>query len=112
VKPVEWRPQARRDAADAAWSFTQQAGLDLGLRFQEAVDESLARLSRFQASGSMRHAHVAPDLAAPLRFVIVPSFERYLVYYLDLPEAVLVVRIWNTARGLDALMTDLPEQDP
>ncbi len=112
MKPVEWRPQARRDAADTAWWFTRQAGVDLGLRFFDAVDAALSRLSRFHASGSMRQAHVAPDLPAPLRFLLVPGFERHLVYYLDLPDRILVVRIWNSARGLDALMTDPAEPSP
>lgn len=106
MKPVEWRPQARADAAEAAWWYTGEGGLQLGLGFLDAVDVALARLARNPASGSLRHAHVAPDLAAPLRFIVLDRFDRYLVYYVDLPDRVLVVRIWNTARGLDALTRD------
>lgn len=106
MKPVDWRPQARADAADAAWWYASEGGLDLGLRFYDALDVLLARLARNPASGSTRHAHAAPDLAVPLRFVVLDEFERYLVYYLDLPDRVLVIRIWNTARGLDALVAD------
>jgi toxin ParE1/3/4 len=112
VKPVEWRPRARGDAADAAWWYARQAGLDAGLRFLDAIDVALSRLSLFPASGSARHAHVAPDLGAPLRFVVPAGFERYLIYYLELPDRVLVVRIWNTARGLDALVADDTEPTP
>lgn len=58
------------------------------------------------ASGSTRHAALLPDLHTPLRFLRLERFERYLIYYLDLPTHVEVVRIWNTARGLDALVAD------
>ncbi len=108
MKPVEWRPQAR---ADAAWWYAVEGDLALGLRFLEAVDAALARLALNPASGSTRHAHVAPDLAVPLRFVVLDGFARYLVYYLDLRDRVLVVRIWNTARGLDALNAEDAEPD-
>lgn len=112
MKPVEWRPQARIDAADAAWWYAGEGGLDLGLRFLDAVDVTLARLARSPSSGSTRHARVAPDLAEPLRFAVVDRFERYLVYYLDLPDRLLVVRICNTGRGLDALTTADTEPTP
>jgi toxin ParE1/3/4 len=39
-------------------------------------------------SGSTRHADLAAQLPVPLRFMLVPGFERYLVYYLDLPDRV------------------------
>lgn len=39
-------------------------------------------------------------------------FERYLLHYLDLPSHVEVLRLWNSARGLDALMTDPAEPSP
>lgn len=104
MKPVEWHPQARQDAAEAAWWYAQQGGLPLGERFLIRVDAALDRLARFPACGSTRHAHVLPDLPAPLRFLPVGDFERYLIYYLDLPTHVRVARVWNTARGLQALM--------
>jgi toxin ParE1/3/4 len=103
VKPVEWRPQARADAAEAAWAYAGEGGLDLGLRFLDAIDYSLARLATNPASRSTGHAQVAQDLPAPLRFVIVDGFERHFIYYVPLPNHMLVVRIWNAARGLDAL---------
>ena len=52
----------------------------------------------------MRHARLIPDLPVALRFLPVAGFERHLVFYLDLPARVDVVRIWNCDRGLHALM--------
>jgi toxin ParE1/3/4 len=104
VKRVEWRPQARHDALEAAHWYARQGGLPLGERFLAKLDEALDRLAHHPGSGSARHAQALPDLAAPLRFVLPDGFERYLIYYLDLPTHVEVVRVWNAARGLDALM--------
>lgn len=114
VKPVKWRRQARDDAMEAAYWYAQQGGLSLGEQFLSAVDTTLSTLARFPASGSSRHADAMIDLPAPLRFVVVQQFERYLAYYLDLPTHVEVLRIWNAARGLQALFdsTTDPDREP
>lgn len=39
--------------------------------------------------------------------MLVPGFERYLVYYLDLPDRVDIMRVWCVDRGLVALMQDI-----
>ena len=54
----------------------------------------------------MCHAALIPDLPAPMRFFPMQRFEHYLIYYLDLPDHVEVVRVWNASRGLQALMED------
>ena len=50
------------------------------------------------------------DAALPLRFHRLQRFDRYLVYYFDRPNHVEVLRIWDSARGLDALMN--PSEHP
>ena len=50
-----------------------------------------------------RHAHILPELPAPLRFHPVAGFERVLVYYIDSPDAVDILRLWDASRGLEAL---------
>ncbi|HEU0198359.1 MAG TPA: type II toxin-antitoxin system RelE/ParE family toxin [Nevskiaceae bacterium] len=104
AKRVEWRPQARVDAAEGATWYTAQGGLELGEHFLQQVEATLSRLSEFPGIGSTRHAWCVPNLPEPLRFFPVSRFDRYLVYYLDWPDHVEVIRIWNAARGLDALM--------
>lgn len=106
MKRVEWSRQAQLDAADSADWYVRQGGLALGERFLAQVDATLMRLGQFPASGSTRHADCIPDLPAALRFFPVAQFERHLVYYLDLPTHVEVIRVWDSARGLEALMGD------
>lgn len=104
VKPVEWRPQARRDAAETAYWYARQGGLPLGEAFLAEVDAVLESIARHPAIGALRHAEQAPDLPSPLRFLPLKRFEQHLVYYIDLPEHVEVIRVWHAARGLQALM--------
>ena len=107
MKPVEWRPLARRDAADAAYWYARQGGLPLGEAFLSEVDATLDTIARHPAVGSARHAEHAADLPSPLRFLPLKRFEHHLVYYIDLPDHIEVVRVWHAARGLQALMEDV-----
>lgn len=103
VKAIEWRPQAEADAAQAAWRYALHGGLALGERFLDALDTTLAHIAAFPEIGSARHARMIPVLPAPLRFLPVRGFDRYLVYYVDQPTHISVVRIWHASRDLDAL---------
>ena len=107
-KSIRQRPQAAADLASIADYLTASAGHAVALRFIDAVETAYALLSAHPASGSPRHAHVLPELPVPLRFHPVKHFERILIYYLDQPEAVEVIRLWDASRGLDAL----PEETP
>lgn len=80
----------------------------LGERFIATVDAALLRIAAFPGAGSARHAWVSEELPVPLLFVILPVFDRYLIYYLDLPDRVDILRVWDTSRGLDALMEPIP----
>lgn len=106
MKPVEWRTQARRDAAESAYWYARQGGLALGEAFLADVDAALGIIACHPAIGAARHAGHVPGLPAPLRFVPLKRFEHHLVYYLDLPDHVEIVRLWHAARGLAALMAD------
>lgn len=78
----------------------------LEIAFADALEAAIRLIEQHPASGALRHADGIAGLPAPLRFHPVRGFERYLVYYVDMPAYVDVVRIWNCARGLDALMDE------
>lgn len=104
MKPLLWSPLAERDVADAAYWYANEGGVALGEEFLVRVDACLELIGRFPQTGSSAHAGLFPDLPVPLRFLLLKRFDRYLVYYLDLPGRIVVVRVWNASRGLDALM--------
>ncbi|MEK6788013.1 MAG: type II toxin-antitoxin system RelE/ParE family toxin [Pseudomonadota bacterium] len=109
MKALLWRAVAERDAAEAAFWYAKQGGLILGEEFFAEVEAALAHIAAHPGIGAARHANYAPDLPLPLRYLAVKRFERYLIYYVEMPTHVDVVRVWNTARGLDALMSDVTE---
>ena len=104
MKRIEWRPQARRDSAEAAFWYAQQGGLSLGEAFLAEVGATLAVIAQHPSIGSTRHARHAVDLPSLLRFHPVKRFGHHLVYYIELPSCIEVIRVWHASRGLDALM--------
>ncbi len=104
MRPIHWRDSARRDLDDAADWYARQGGFLLESRFIAAVESTSLLIRRHPAAGSTRHADAVTALPAPLRYFRVRDFEHYLIYYIDLPTHVEVIRVWSTARGLDALM--------
>lgn len=110
-KPLRQRPQAAVDVAAIADHLQTSAGTAVALCFIEAVEAAYTLLSIHPACGSPRHAHVLPELPAPLRFHPLADFPRILIYYMDIADAVEVIRIWDAARGLEALTQD-PERSP
>lgn len=107
-KPVWQRPQAAVDIAAIA-DFLAKRSPAAARRFLDAVEAAYALLSAHPASGSSRHAPLMPELPVPLRFHPIKDFDRVLVYYLDMPDRVEVIRIWDAARGLEALLEDTSE---
>ena len=105
-KPVRQRPQAAADIVAIADHLSASVGHAVALRFIDAVEAAYALLSAHPASGSPRHAHVLPELPVPLRFHPIKHFDRILIYYLDQPDAIEVIRVWDASRGLDTLLEE------
>lgn len=106
VRPIIWRPGAERDAMDLAAYYAKAGGVALELGFLDVLEATLELISSHPDSGSTRHAYLFPELTEPLRFHPLRRFERILVYYTTMPEDVEIIRIWDAARGLDALLED------
>jgi toxin ParE1/3/4 len=102
--PLHWRPAALQDLEALAMYYVDEGGVALGMEFVAAVEAAAALIAGYPDSGSRRHAFLFPDLPASLRFHPLRRFERVLVYYLALPRHVDIVRIWDAARGLEALL--------
>lgn len=105
-RPLHWRQSALDDIETLATYYTGEGGAALGLKFVAALEAATALIAEFPDSGSRRHAYLFPDLPMPLRFHPLQRFDRVLVYYLALPRHVEIVRVWNAARGLEALLED------
>ena len=104
-KPVVLRPRADADI-DEIFAYLRRRSPQVARKFLGAVESAFVLLSEQPAIGSKRHAEYLPDLPHPLRFCPLKEFERVLIYYMERPDCVDVIRIWDVARGLEALVTD------
>lgn len=107
-KPVVHRPAADRDL-DEIIGFLRKDSRQAARRFTDAVAAAARVIGDHPGIGSTRHAEIFQELPAPLRFHPVTDFPRILIYYVERADVVEIVRIWDAARGLEALMTDPDE---
>lgn len=103
MKPLRLREQARKDTDAAAAWYAAQGGMALELAFAAALQAAYEHIQRHPGIGCSRHAEHVVDLPTPLRFLPLKRFEHHLVYYIELPEHVEVIRVWHASRGLAAL---------
>lgn len=100
MKPLHLRPLARHDVDAAAGWYASQGGRALELAFIEELEAAADLIARHPGTGSTRHATVFPDLSTPLRFFRLRRFDRYLLYYLEFPTHLEIVRVWDAARDV------------
>ena len=106
MKPLRLREQAKSDADEAAAWYAKHGGLALELAFVDALEAAYGLICRHPRIGSPRHAEHAADLPSPLRFLPLKRFEHHLVYYIELPQYVEIIRVWHASRGLELLIDD------
>ena len=105
TKAVVLRPRAHRDILET-FAFLKAESPEAAVRFRNGVERVVRMLGAHPGMGSMRHAEICPELPAPLRFHPLAEFPRILVYYVERADSVEIVRIWDAARGLEALLID------
>jgi toxin ParE1/3/4 len=110
-KPVILRPAADRDL-DEIVDFLRKESRQAAVRFAEAVAATGQLIGDHPGIGSARHTDICRELPKPLRFQPVSGFPRILVYYLERSDGVEIIRVWDSARGLEALMEDLKGDPP
>lgn len=108
IKHVVQRPLADADI-DEIFRSLRRDSPKAAAKFLDAVQAAYELLGAHPASGSRRHARYCPKLPYPLRFFPLGDFPRILIYYIQRPSAVEVIRVWDAARGLEALMGDIGE---
>lgn len=105
-RALRLRPQAAADIASLADVFAATAAAD-GLRFIDAVDAACARLAASADLGIDRHRHVVPELPVALRTLPVPGFPHVLLCHMALTDAVEVIRVIDTTRGMEPLAEEI-----
>lgn len=105
--PVAKGPEFERDvAAHFAWYLTE-ANEDVAWRFKRAVDSALVTLSQQPAVGR-RCKFRAAALRELRSFRVDPPFERILIFYRVVGDAVEAWRAMHGARDLPQRLVEPP----
>ena len=103
MKRIRILPQADRDIDDAADEYADAGGLDLGLRFLGAVEQTWELLREFPLSGR-ECAWLDERLHGVRRTMVASPFEVYLVFYRVDDDAVEVVRVLHGSRDIPSVL--------
>jgi len=100
MKRLRIRPRADRDI-DEAFAFIARDNHLAAIRFLEAVEESFLLLQKQSGIGSRRWAHV--PLLKHTRMLGVTGFRKHLIFYIEHPTHIEIVRLLHAARDIPAI---------
>lgn len=105
-KRVARRARAERDIDEAAAYYFAEGGIELELRFIDALEAALRHVAAHPGTGSPRYA---TELNSPgLRFWPVKRFP-YLIFYVEGADHVDVWRVLHKHRDIPAWLRDEAE---
>lgn len=101
---VAKRPQARIDLDDIAAHLTVNAGVDVALRFLEAVETVLEHIDAMPESGAPFECE-DPRLSG-IRHISVRGFRNHYVFYFVRPAGIDLVRVLHAKRDLSSILSE------
>jgi toxin ParE1/3/4 len=107
-KPVIRLESARRDERQAIQYYAREAGLDVALRFREALREAYQAIGERPAAGSSRYA----DLVG-IRGLRSRKLNRFpfLLFYAQGQDRIAVWRILHAQRDIGALLAEAEDEE-
>ena len=102
MKPVVVRARADEDIDRAIEHGSTEYPLRVGALI-DAFEATFRRAGRQPAAGSPRYAHELQ--IEGLRTLATPKFP-YLVFYVDTPKAVVILRVLHQKRDIPARLTE------
>jgi toxin ParE1/3/4 len=101
VKQITVRPQASQDLDDH-FTYIAQSNSEAALRFFDAARLTIAQIARMPGIGVVYPVQSAS--LQSLRKWPVKGFRQHMIFYLDLPEVVEVVRILYGSQDIDSIL--------
>jgi toxin ParE1/3/4 len=93
---VRQRAAARRDLIEHFVHLAENASVDLAERFLDQAEASFSDLALQPMMGSPLKLR-SPELAG-LRKWRVRDFNKYMIFYIPMPDGISVVRVLHAAR--------------
>lgn len=104
MRQVVILPAARIDMLEQGEYYDSEGGEELGDRFIAECEAGFARLALYPESGTrVRLKH--PQLE-DCRFILVPGFEKILIFYKLSDEKIQIVRVLHGARDIETVLDD------
>ena len=101
---VAKRPQARIDLDEIAAHLTVNAGMDVAIRFLEAVETALDRIEAMPESGAPFECD-DPRLNG-IRHISVRGFRNHYLFYFVQPGGIDLVRVLHAKRDVDSILSE------
>lgn len=101
MKPVIRHSQAG-EQIDALAYYIARENVATAYRFLEAIENSIEMLRKHPGIGSSRYAHLLPFKG--LRLWPVQGFEHHLIFYIERPDVIDVLRVLHVARDVPAIL--------
>lgn len=108
TKPVAPRAAAKRDAERIVSDYVDQAGVDVALRFVDALEDAYRFIANNPGAGSPRYGLML-DIPG-LRSWRVRGFP-HLIYYVERADVLDVWRILHGSRDVPATLADADADD-
>lgn len=102
TKAVVLRQRAARDIEDAAFSYAEEAGAAVSLRFVDEVESALRAIADHPAAGSPRYAH---ELDLPGLRTWALKRHPYLVFCVERDDRIDVWRVLHARRDVPDWMS-------
>jgi toxin ParE1/3/4 len=107
VSRIKIRPTAGEDIDREAINLASYAGVEAGLRFYDACEESFSLLASYPELGVRRDFGFS--ILADLRVWRPKGFDDYLIFYRPLQDGIEVLKLINGTRDLPVLIAELAE---
>jgi len=101
---VAKRPQSRIDLDEIAAHLTLHAGVNVAIRFLEAVEAALNRIAAMPLSGAPFECNDAR--LSGLRHTSVRGFRNHYLFYFPRPDGIELVRVLHSKRDLDSALSE------
>jgi toxin ParE1/3/4 len=107
VSRIRVRPTANKDIDREAINLASYAGVDAGLRFYDACEQSFSLLASYPELGVKRDFGFS--ILADLRLWRPKGFDDYLIFYRPMQGGVEILKVINGAQDLPVIMDELAQ---
>lgn len=103
MKPIRIRPCADTEI-DALADYIACDSPDAAMRFLDAVQKSFDLIGEQPGIGTQRYAHL--PMLEGLRMLPVSDFEKHLVFYIERPSYIDILRVLHGSRDIPAALVE------